>query len=198
MPVPYISYRPISLYLVSSLCFYVHLDIPMIFCTEILLFKGNWEGSPLSESLMSISPHFHWSHTWTLECPDKSCSSSFTYMYMSVYWGTIHKKSPQLHGSHLWTVSFPTQNSYILLCIHHIHSLSLAQLCTVFERPIRLNSRRWIIIMMLVICNNSNSFIYLLIYLLANYGFKYTTTNQGKSKARAKNSIVINLVKSQS
>ena len=55
--VPYISYLPISMYFASSLCFYVHLDIPMIFYTVILLFKGNG-GSPLSEPLMSIYPHF--------------------------------------------------------------------------------------------------------------------------------------------
>ena len=39
--VPHISYPPISLYFASSLCFYIRLDIPTIFCTEILLFKGN-------------------------------------------------------------------------------------------------------------------------------------------------------------
>jgi hypothetical protein len=117
--VPYISYPPIALYLASSLSFYVHLDILYWFCYLKVL-----GGCPLSEPLMSIPPHFQWSHTWTTKCPDKSYSISLTHIYMSNYWGTIQKKSPQLHGSHLWTMNFPTQNSYILVCILHIHSLS--------------------------------------------------------------------------
>jgi hypothetical protein len=181
--VPYISYPPISLYVASSLCFYVHLDIPMIFCTEILLFKGSG-GCPLSEPLMSISLHFHWSHTWTSKCPGKSCSSSFSYMYMSNYWGTIHKKSPQLHGSHMWTMNIPTQNSYILVFIHHIHSLSCSFTHS-FWTAIRRNSTRWIVIVMLVICNNSNSFIYLFIYLLICWQIVDSSIQQ-QIKARAK------------
>lgn len=84
--------------------------------------KVMW-GSPLSESLMSISPHFQWSHTWT---------SGVQIKVVPVHFPTCTCQFIENHAqatpSTAWIMfvvhEFSNTEQFILVCIHHIHSLS--------------------------------------------------------------------------